>query len=143
MPSIKKEDKQIQALNEIIDELNEIKVLNGAISGKFRIAVVVEQSEKKTLKVRLDAKDTRRILPVVIARKARISKDIRAKAVKYRIDLSVEDLELMDGPVEAVTTGTDQNLELASGDREESDISDDLEMTGDFPGNGAPPGAFM
>lgn len=143
MPSIKKEDKQIQALNEIIDELNEIKVLNGAISGKFRIAVVVEQSEKKTLKVRLDAKDTRRILPVVIARKARISKDIRAKAVKYRIDLSVEDLELMDGPVEAVTTGTDQNLELASGNREESDISDDLEMTGDFPGNGAPPGAFM
>lgn len=136
MPSIKREDKQVQALNEITDELNEIKILNGAISGKLGIAVVVEQSSRKTMKVKMDSKDARRILPVVLARKVRLVKDIRAKAAKYRIDLSTEDLQLMDESAKTEPT----EMEQAPDEFEDTSVSEDSETTGNSPGNVAPPG---
>lgn len=105
MPTIKKEDKQLQALEEITEDLAEMGMLNGALKGTFAISVVIEQNSKKTMKVPLEEKDAQRVRAVVQARRLRLVKRIRMKAEKFRIELSDEEQAMLDDAQESEATG--------------------------------------
>ena len=95
MPSIIQDEKQAQALKEIEAELSVIEQLNIALSEGASYTVSAKNNAGKTAKVEMEEKEASKLNSILAGYKARLAKDIQAKAKANRILLSNNELEAL------------------------------------------------
>ena len=93
MASIIKDDKQLQALNEIEESLNVINQINQIKEGEGTFSITFSPVSGRTVSVLCD--EEKQLLDILSQKKEKLVKDIKIKAKKYRIALSDEDYEAM------------------------------------------------
>lgn len=90
MPFIMQDEQQVNAQNEISTALESIKSLNTLIApgkdGSYQVAFVPEKG--RSTKLDVSASD---IIPLLTKQRARLVKDVKSKASKFRIGLDDSD----------------------------------------------------
>ena len=90
MPKIKQDNAQVKALEQIAAGLAEAERLNSILSGETECFLATEAG-KKMQRVDILDKDKPKILAMVAAKKAKLAKDIRSNAEKFRIELDAKE----------------------------------------------------
>ena len=100
MPQIIQENKQLQALADIAEELIVIGAINSALAGKNLLFLTAADSAGKIIsKVPIEERDNQKVLGIISAQRSRLVKDVRGKADKFRIALDDEDNACLEGAV--------------------------------------------
>lgn len=109
MPSIKRNEDQARALEEITEELSQIASLQAFLSKEWsddtslRISAASQDSKRgiHVMAIPITDKDVKTIRRIAEARRERLAKDIQKKADAYDIELSEEDLLVLAPPAQA------------------------------------------
>lgn len=96
MPAIQKNDKQLIALQEIEGDLAMVKQLNVAMGENVPIQVVASPAQGKPIKVEIPVEETKAVIAAVGRVRAKLVKNIRSKAAKFKIDLDDSDNAVLD-----------------------------------------------
>lgn len=96
MPAIQKNDKQLVALQEIEDNLSMVKQLNVAMGENVPLQVVATPAQGKPIKVEIPADESKAIIAAIGRVRAKLVKNIRSKAAKFKIDLDDADNAVLD-----------------------------------------------
>lgn len=97
MPSIIKEDKQVRALQEIEDQLSIVNVLNSLMAEEtLYITSGPEGGGKRgAVGVTVKEKEMPKVQAVLDAYRARLCREIRSNAERFRIALDDRDLAIL------------------------------------------------
>ena len=119
MPKIIQEDKRVAALNEIEDSLGIIRSINAALGEKNSyIVTAVCPDARAAGKVPLDGKDVPKLRSILAGQRARLVKEIQAKAARHRIELDDDDMKCLEGK----TTGKKRRAGNNSGKEPEAPV---------------------
>ncbi len=100
MPQIIQENKQLQALSDIAEELAVIGAINSVLMGNNVLFLTASDSDGKLIsKVPIEERDNQKALSIISSQRSRLVKDVRGKADKYRIALDDEDNACLEGAV--------------------------------------------
>lgn len=95
MASIIKNDEQLKALKEIEDGLEAIKQINAIVSSDAKGAFFGAGEKGKATRIEVDPKEAKPFIAFCVKTKTRMTKEILAKAEKYRISLDASEKALL------------------------------------------------
>lgn len=98
MPKIIQEDKRVSALNEIEASLDIIRSINAALGEENSYIITAGCPDARaTGKVTIDEKDVPKLRAILTGQRARLAKEIQAKAARHRIELDDDDMACLEG----------------------------------------------
>ncbi len=95
MPKIIQNEAQLKALNEVSEILEKVKLLNDVLSGETACAITAKDG-KKVIYLPIAENDEKKILSIVHSNKNRLAKEARTKVEKFHIELSDDEVEILD-----------------------------------------------
>lgn len=99
MPEIIREDKQLNALQEIEQSLEVLRDIKELLSKEHGLQISASvPNKRKDIKVKLDSKYSSKARKILTSYHERISKEIKSKAATYRIALNSEEQTLLALP---------------------------------------------
>lgn len=98
MPKIIQEDKRVSALNEIEASLGVIRSINAALGEENSYVITAGCPDARVAgKVTIDEKDVPKLRSILTGQRARLTKEILAKAARHRIELDDDDMTCLEG----------------------------------------------
>lgn len=126
MPQIIQENKQIQALNEINEQLSVISAINASLSGRCSYCIVAISGDGQSLnKILVDERDQSKISSILNGQRGRLIKSVQGKAEKFRISLDKTDRDILEGK------SVIQRPRNRKRNREDGAVPTDKEMDGE------------
>lgn len=87
MPAIKKDDKQLVALQEISDALALVKQLNTAMEEPCAMQMIMTPEKGKAIKLDIPADEAKQVNAILTHIRTKAVKEINSKASKFKIEL--------------------------------------------------------
>lgn len=97
MAEIIYEPKQVEALHEIQDALDQLWKINIIISEGVSQFSLLADSSHGSLNIPIDEKDSSKLLSILLAQQNKLLKSIAIKAEKYHISFDKIDTQIMRG----------------------------------------------
>lgn len=96
MPAIKKDDKQLTALQEIETALATVRQMNTAMEQGVPLQVIATPDKGKAIKIDIPADESKAIVGTIGRVRTKLVKEVRSKAAKFKIDLDESDNAVLD-----------------------------------------------
>lgn len=142
MPTIKANEKQLSALKDIENALKIVSDINAIFSTHSDVCVSCKEGKGRAAKeysVVLDDGTKKKVLTALNAVKDRLGKDAMAKAARYNVSLSNDELAIFAACGENINTEPEGETDTAESEDEPS-ISDAKEIADAGPEDAAQDG---
>lgn len=98
MPAIKKDDKQLIALQEVSDGLALVKLINAAMDTPVpsNMQLTMTPEEGKPIKLDIPIDEIKQVNTILAHIRTKAVKEIRAKAGKFKIELDEKEQQIIE-----------------------------------------------